>query len=188
MNDNLEFSPEVDLWIKRRDLYSQLQSIRERQRAGKRVPLSHFLRGCENNNISRPLSLTDDEIATLLAHSKKRLVELESVAPMLRNEHLNKCLADAVQRRQHKRIRRIKEIIRNEGERRKWGLSDNVLSQNLVALQLKFVLKVQMVSQIAYTKLERMWKNKHPKSFRHASSWLGMLQSVKANCLMILDT
>jgi hypothetical protein len=121
MNDNLEFSPEVDLWIKRRDLYSQLQSIRERQRAGKRVPLSHFLCGCENNNISRPLSLTDDEIATLLAHSKKRLVELESVAPMLRNEHLNKCLADAVQRCQHKRIRRIKEIIRNEGERRKWG-------------------------------------------------------------------
>jgi hypothetical protein len=32
MNDDLEFSPETDIWLKRRDLYRQLQSIRRRQR------------------------------------------------------------------------------------------------------------------------------------------------------------
>jgi hypothetical protein len=117
MTDDLEFSPEVDFWIKRHDLYSQPQSIRQRQRAGKRVPLSHFLCSCENNNISRPLSLTDEEIKGLISHCKQWLIELEPVAPPLQNdEHLNKCLADATQRRQHKCIRRIKEIIRNKGK------------------------------------------------------------------------
>jgi hypothetical protein len=117
MTDDLEFSPEVDFWIKRHDLYSQPQSIRQRQRAGKRVPLSHFLCSCENNNISRPLSLTDEEIKGLISHCKQWLIELEPVAlPLQNDEHLNKCLADATQRRQHKCIRRIKEIIRNKGK------------------------------------------------------------------------
>ena len=121
MNDDLEFSPEVDVWIKRRDLYTQLKSIQARRRAGNRPPLSHFLRACKNNNISSPLSLSDDEIDARIAHSQQRLRELKPVAPLLRSEHLNKLLADAVARRQSKRIRRIKEIIRNEGQRRRWG-------------------------------------------------------------------
>ena len=74
-----------------------------------------------SNNISRPLELTDDETEARIAHCQKRLDELKPVAPLLRTEHLNKLLADAVARRQHKRMLRIKEIIRNEGQRRKWG-------------------------------------------------------------------
>lgn len=121
MNDDLEFLPEVDIWIKRRDLYTQLKSIQAQRRAGKRPPLSHFLLACDNNNISSPLSLTDVEIDARIAHSQKRLDELKPAAPLLRTEHLNKLLADAVARRQHKCIPGIKEIICNEGQRRKWG-------------------------------------------------------------------
>ncbi len=51
-NDHLDFSPEVDVWIKCQDLYTQLQSINRRRCAGKCPPLSHFLRACKNNNIS----------------------------------------------------------------------------------------------------------------------------------------
>ena len=114
-NDDLDFSPVVDVWIKRRDLYIQLQSINRRRRAGKRPPTSHFLWACENNNISRPFSLSDSEIEGLISHCKQRLTELEPVAPLLRKEHLNVLLAEAVARRQHKRICRIKEIMQNEG-------------------------------------------------------------------------
>ena len=120
-NHHLEFSPVVDIWIKRRDLYKQLKSINERRGSGKRPPISHFLRACEHYNISRPFSLSDEEIDGLIAHCKQRIIELEPVAPLLRKEHNSALLADAVARRQHKRIRRIKEIMRNEGERRKWG-------------------------------------------------------------------
>ena len=54
-NDHLDFSPEVDVWIKRRNLYTQLQSINRRQRASKRPPISHFLWSCENPLASRTL-------------------------------------------------------------------------------------------------------------------------------------
>jgi hypothetical protein len=57
----------------------------------------------------------------LLSHCQQRLTELEPVVPLLQKEHLNNLLADAVACCQHKRIRRIKEIMRNEAEQRKWG-------------------------------------------------------------------
>jgi hypothetical protein len=80
-NDDLDFSPVVDCWIKRPDLYIQLQSINRRRRVDKRPPTSHFLRACKNNNISRPFSLSDSEIEGLISHCKQRLTELETVAP-----------------------------------------------------------------------------------------------------------
>eukprot|EP00956_Cyclotella_meneghiniana_P035904 scaffold119318_cov42-Cyclotella_meneghiniana.AAC.1 len=56
-NDYIEFSPQTNLWIKRRDLYKQL-----RLELGKDVNVTHFARSCAVADIQEPFSLTDKEI------------------------------------------------------------------------------------------------------------------------------
>ena len=119
-NCHLPFSPEVDLWIKRRDLYSQLQSILRRRRVGKWAPVSHFLRSCQAQGISEPFLLSDEEIANRLEACHTRLKELAAVAPLLRLEHLGVCASTARQRGDRKALLRIREIIRNEKLRSSW--------------------------------------------------------------------
>jgi hypothetical protein len=86
-NDYIEFSPETNIWIKRRDLYTQLRSINQRRAQGKRADITHFVRSCAASDISDPFSLSDREIGLRIEACKARLRELKSVAPLLCLEH-----------------------------------------------------------------------------------------------------
>ena len=120
----IDWSPEVGLWITRRDLYQQLKSINSRLRPGNstsRVHTSHFARACAASNILRPFQMTDAEIDERIEACVKRISDLTPIAPMLRDEHLGRCLSDAIQKGQTKRKKRLIQIIRDERERRKWA-------------------------------------------------------------------
>jgi hypothetical protein len=120
-NGSIDFCPEVQLWIKRRDLYQQLQSINRRLCRGIRVNTTHFIRSCTTADIKDPFLLTDDEVQHRYDACLVRLFELEPVAPMLRVEHLSNCHAEAKARGDRKAMMRIREIKRNERQRRRWG-------------------------------------------------------------------
>lgn len=119
-NDFIEFSPEINVWIKRRDLYSQLQSINARLAAGKRADITHFARACAASDIVDPFALSDAEILLRKEACKARLRELRSVAPMLRVEHLRCCLSKAKDRGDKVAVSRIRQIIQNERLRKRW--------------------------------------------------------------------
>jgi hypothetical protein len=116
-NGSIDFCPEVQLWINRRDLYQQLQSINSRLRRGIRVNITHFERSCVSADIQDPFLLSDDEVQQRYDACLIRLFELDSVAPMLRVERH----AEAKARGDRKAMMRIREIKRNERLRRKWG-------------------------------------------------------------------
>jgi hypothetical protein len=120
-NGSIDFCPEVQLWIKRRDLYQQLQSINRRLLRGIRVNTTHFIRSCTTADIKEPFLLSDDEVQHRYDACLVRLFELEPVAPMLRVEHLSNCHAEAKARGDRKAMMRISEIKRNERQRRRWG-------------------------------------------------------------------
>jgi hypothetical protein len=120
-NDWIEFSPETNVWIKRRDLYNQLRSINARRRQGKRADITHFVRNCAVSDIQDPFSLSDREIGLRIEACKARIRELKSVAPLLRLEHLRDCLWRAKLRGDKKAMIRIQQIIRNEKFRKRWG-------------------------------------------------------------------
>ena len=119
-NDFLDFSPVVNGWIQRKELFEWLLSINARRRAGRRVRISHFLRSCRVHGIVDPLSLSDDEIVLRLAACRQRLVELQPVAPQLRDQHLKDCLSLARERGDMKAVKRIQQIMRDERSRRRW--------------------------------------------------------------------
>lgn len=119
-NDHLEFSPGVNVWIKRRDLYKQLLSINSRRSQGKRADITHFVRSCAASDILDPFSLSTQEIGLRIAACRTRLKELESVAPLLRLEHLRACITRAKDRGDALAVIRIRQIIRNERIRRRW--------------------------------------------------------------------
>lgn len=120
-NDFLEFSPETNVWIKRRDLYTQLRSINARLEQGKRADITHFARACAVSDIVDPFSLSDQEIGLRIEACKARLRELKSVAPLLRLEHLRACITRAKERGDTKAVIRIRQIIRNEKLRKRWS-------------------------------------------------------------------
>jgi hypothetical protein len=120
-NGSIAFCPEVQLWINRRDLYQQLQSINRRLRHGIRVNITHFERSCVSADIKDPFLLSDDEVQHRYEACLIRLSELDSVAPMLRVEHLSNCHAAAKARGDRKAMMRIREIKRNERSQRRWG-------------------------------------------------------------------
>lgn len=62
MDGTVEFSPEVNVWFKRKNIYLQLKSIIRRRSLGHRVNTSNFLRSCWNNGISDPFSLSMKEV------------------------------------------------------------------------------------------------------------------------------
>eukprot|EP00956_Cyclotella_meneghiniana_P034366 scaffold104037_cov45-Cyclotella_meneghiniana.AAC.3 len=120
-NDYIEFSPQTNIWIKRRDLYKQLRSINARRKLGKEVNVTHFARSCVVADIQDPFSLSDREIGNRIEACKARLRDLKSVAPMLRIEHLRDCIHRAKERGDMKAVVRIRQILRNEKLRRRWG-------------------------------------------------------------------
>jgi hypothetical protein len=61
-NDYIKFSPETNVWIKRRDLYTQLHSINVRRDQGKRADITHFVRACAASDILDPFLLSDRDI------------------------------------------------------------------------------------------------------------------------------
>jgi hypothetical protein len=117
---SLDFCPEVQLWIKRRDLYQQLHSINRRLRRGLRVNVTHFARSCVVADIQDPFSLSDEEVQGRHEACLIRLHELGAVAPMLRMEHLSQRLYLARERGDWKAVRRIREIMTKERQRRSW--------------------------------------------------------------------
>ena len=119
-NDFLEFSPEVNLWKRRKELYDQLLSINARKAAGKRVPTSHFVRSCRNNGIDAPFSLSTAEVEARLVACNQRLLDLRPVAPQLRTSHLRTCLSNAQAKGNERAVRRIKQIMRDERGRKRW--------------------------------------------------------------------
>ena len=119
-NDFLDFSPTVNVWIKRKELFSQLMSINARRRAGKRSPTSHFLRACSVHGIDDPFSLSDEEIRSRHAACVQRLRELRPVARPLRDHHLKECRSRAKERGDDRAVRRITQIMRDERSRRRW--------------------------------------------------------------------
>jgi hypothetical protein len=118
---SLNFSPEVDIWIKRRDIYKQLVTINDRRRRGIQVDTGNFMRACENNQIKEPFSLTSDEITTCIAACERRLVELKPVAPLLRTEQIRNCLGEARRNGDKCRERCIRQIMANELSHKHWG-------------------------------------------------------------------
>ena len=118
--DDIEWSPEVGLWLNRLRLYKQLLSINARRAKGKRADVSHFLRNCTSNGIEDPLQLNDEDVGQRITACETRLKELKPVAPMLRSEHLRECLARARNAGRVAKANRILAMIRNEKSRKRW--------------------------------------------------------------------
>ena len=109
------------MWIKRKNLYTQLQSILDHRSRGVRVNRSNFLRACENNQITDPFALSWEEAETCIV-ACERIAELHPVAPLLRDEHLRNCLGDARRNGNRPRQRFICQIMAGERSRRRWNV------------------------------------------------------------------
>lgn len=117
----VEFSPEVNVWFKRKNIYTQLQSILRRRSQGKRANTSNFLRSCQHNGIVDPFSLSIEDAAVCIAACESRIKELTPIAPALRNEHMMACMSAARERGNRAHANRIRVSMNNERSRKRWS-------------------------------------------------------------------
>ena len=116
MDGSIEYSPEVNLWIRRRDCYSWTLKFLE----GGEVNIGNLCRTAAALRISDPRSMTRELVLARRDACVKRLFELKRIAPQLRREHLRSCLMRAREKGDEGAVMRIRAILRNEASRKRW--------------------------------------------------------------------
>ncbi len=101
------YSPKVlvQMWYDRIHSYLQLICMKE----GKIKNNGSSIRFAVRTNIQDPVNLTMEELKDGLRYCQIRKAELQQQAKGLRKVHLRDCLIDAQTKKQHKRVRDIKQ-------------------------------------------------------------------------------
>ena len=93
-------------------IHAYLQLIR--LKAGKAKNIGNVIRFAVRTNIQSPEKLTREELKDGLRYCRIRKAELRKQAKGLRKVHLRDCLIDAQTKKQHERVRDIKQTINRE--------------------------------------------------------------------------
>ena len=132
-----DYSPTIQMWYDRVHAYLQLIRLKE----GKAHNTGNILRFAKRTNIQSPDKLTLEELKDGLRYCKIRKAELRKQAKGLRKVHLRDCLIDAQTRKQHGRVRAIKQTIHREESKRMWHL----IKRTVKNPHSPSVLKVQRI-------------------------------------------
>jgi hypothetical protein len=111
-----DYSPTVQMWYDRIHAYLQLIRLRE----GKAKNVGNVIRFAVRTSIQTPDKLTMEELKDGLRYCRIRKAELRNQAKGLRKVHLQDCLIDAQTKKQHDRVRDIKQTINREESKRMW--------------------------------------------------------------------
>jgi hypothetical protein len=106
------------MWYDR--IHTNLQLIRLKE--GKAKNKGNVIRFAIRAKIQGPDKLTMEELHDGLRYCQIRKAELWKQAKGLRKVHLRDCLMDAQAKRQHNRVRDIKQTINQEESKRMWHL------------------------------------------------------------------
>jgi hypothetical protein len=102
-----DYSPTVQMWYDRIHAYLQLIRLKE----GKAKNAGNVIRFAMRTSIQTPDKLTMEELKDGLRYCRIRKAELRNQAKGLRKVHLRDCLIDAQTKKQHDRVRDIKQTI-----------------------------------------------------------------------------
>jgi hypothetical protein len=132
-----DYSPTVQMWYDRIHAYLQLIRLKE----GKAKNAGNVIRFAMRTSIQTPDKLTMEELKDGLRYCRIRKAELRNQAKGLRKVHLRDCLIDAQTKKQHDRVRDIKQKINREESKRMWYL----IKRTVKDPHSPSVLKVQRV-------------------------------------------
>jgi hypothetical protein len=113
-----DYRPTVQMWFDRIHAYLQLIQLKE----GKAKNVGNVIRFTVHTNIQNPDKLTMEELKDGLRYCRIQKAELQKQAKGLRKVHLQDCLIDAQTKKQHDRLRDIKQTINREESKRMWHL------------------------------------------------------------------
>jgi exonuclease III len=113
---SIPFSPEASLWIKRTQFYRSLL----RFHSGKGRNRGNFKRAARRCKISKPFSLSREEVAAKLRECRAQCNYFRVHGQKYRTQHLNKRLEAARERQDEEAERRILQIMRREKDRAFW--------------------------------------------------------------------
>ncbi len=113
------YSPTVQMWYDRIHAYLQLICMKE----GKTKNNGNIIQFAVRTNIQDPVNLTMEELKGGLRYCQIQKAELGQQAKGLRKVHLQDCLIDVQTKKQHKRIRDIKQTINREESKQMWYLT-----------------------------------------------------------------
>jgi hypothetical protein len=107
LRPNSDYSPTVQMWYNRTHAYLQRIQLKE----GKAKNVGNVIRFAIRTNIQSPKKLIMEELKDGLRYCRTQKAELRKQAKGLRKVHLRDCLIDAQTKKQHERVRDIKQTI-----------------------------------------------------------------------------
>jgi hypothetical protein len=131
------FSPIVQMWYNRIHAYLQLIRMKE----GKIKNTGNILRFAHCQHIDAPEELSLEELKDRLQFVRIRKADLRKQAKGLRKVHLQDCLINAQEKKQHKRAAAIKQKCQREESKQMWFL----IKRTVKDPQSPSVLRVQRV-------------------------------------------
>ncbi len=132
-----DFSPTVQMWYNRMHVYLQLI----RMKKGKTKNTGNILRFARHQHIDAPEELSLEELKDGLQFARIRKADLRKQAKGLWKVHLQDCLINAQEKKQHKRAAAIKQKCQREESKRMWFL----IKRTVKDPQSPSVLRVQRV-------------------------------------------
>jgi len=115
-SNQIPWTPEVGLWIKRQRLLYRVRSF-----LNGRVPDPRNLyRDCKAANVLDPRQMTAQQLAIELHVCEQKLLELAKDAPDKRDQHLKDCKKRAKDERDEERANAIERILRREATCKRW--------------------------------------------------------------------
>jgi hypothetical protein len=117
LSPNSNYSRSVHMWDR---IHAYFQLIRMKE--GKIKNVGNIIRFAACTNIQDPGKLTMEELKDSLRYCQIQKAELQKQAKGLRKVHLRDCLIDAQTKKQHVRVRNIKQTMNREESKRMWHL------------------------------------------------------------------
>ena len=119
----IEFSPEVDILIKRKQVLAWMLRFLD----GKVPHPARLERAAKLHCIEYPLEMTREEVEGGMQACREELREIQAQAPSLRERHLRRRLWAARDAEDEVEARELTRIIRREGERRRQNRINRVV-------------------------------------------------------------
>lgn len=164
-SDNMEWSPTVALWWRRRHITSDVIKFAN----GKISDVRNLKERCLKNRVADPTITTLNQAKINHAAVLERIENLRPIAPQLRADHLGQCLNLAMEREDKVAVEDIKKMLKKEHSKRQWTpcalLKNKPRSSPPVAVKIpneygeyiKFATKDDLNEQVG-TALEKRYK------------------------------
>ncbi len=131
------YSPTVQMWYN--SIHAYLQLIRMKE--GKTKNVGNIIRFAVCTNTQDPGKLAMEELKDGLRYCQIQKAELRKQAKGLRKVRLRDCLIDAQTKKQHMRVRNIKQTMNQEESKQMW----HVIKRTVKDPHSPSMLKVQRV-------------------------------------------